>query len=117
MSEWKNRAISLNLHRWGKARLQYEGAERGLRPKFARPRLRHQKIHPRRICQIDDGIIESNPEYKELEKHPNELLKLIAANLTPEDKERLMSEYDNTNFGQSPESSTIPFPTGALQTK
>jgi hypothetical protein len=52
-----------------------------------------------RIMQINDEIVESDPEYKELEECPNELLKLIAAKLTPEDNERLMKEYDNTYFG------------------
>ena len=51
-----------------------------------------------RIMQINDEIVESDPEYKELEKRPN-VLKLIAAKLTPEDNERLMKEYDNTYFG------------------
>ena len=52
-----------------------------------------------RIMQISDEIIESDPEYKKLEERPNELLRLMAAKLTPEDKERLMKEYDNTYYG------------------
>ena len=52
-----------------------------------------------RIMQINDEIIESDPEYKKLEERPNELLRLMAAKLTPEDKERLMKEYDNTYYG------------------
>ena len=51
-----------------------------------------------RIMQINDEIIESDPEYKKLEERPNELLSLMAAKLTPEDKEHLMKEYDNTYF-------------------
>ena len=52
-----------------------------------------------RIMQINDEIIESDPEYKKLEERPNELLRLMAAKLTPEDKEHLMNEYDNTYYG------------------
>ncbi len=52
-----------------------------------------------RIMQINDEIIESDPEYKKLEERPNELLRLMEAKLTPEDKERLMKEYDNTYYG------------------
>ena len=52
-----------------------------------------------RIMQISDEIIESDPEYKKLEARPNELLRLMAAKLTPEDKEQLMKEYDNTYYG------------------
>ena len=51
-----------------------------------------------RIMQIDDEIVEYDPEYKELKKRPNELLKQIAAKLTPEDNESLMYEYDSTYF-------------------
>jgi hypothetical protein len=51
-----------------------------------------------RIMHIDDEIVQYDQEYKELEERPNELLKLIAAKLTPEDNERLMKEYDNTYF-------------------
>ena len=51
-----------------------------------------------RIMQINDEIIESDPEYKKLEERPNELLSLMAAKLTPEDNELLMKEYDNTYF-------------------
>ena len=52
-----------------------------------------------RIVQINDEIVESDPEYKKLEERPNELLRQMAAKLTPEDKERLMKEYDNTYYG------------------
>ena len=52
-----------------------------------------------RIMQINDEIVESDPEYKKLEERPNELLRQMAAKLTPEDKERLMKEYDNTYYG------------------
>jgi hypothetical protein len=51
-----------------------------------------------RIMQIDDEIVQSDPEYKKLEERPNELLRLIAAKLTPEDNELLMNEYDNSYF-------------------
>ncbi len=51
-----------------------------------------------RIMQIEEEIVEADPGYKELEKRPNELLKLIAAKLTPEDNELLMNEYDDTYF-------------------
>ena len=40
-----------------------------------------------RIMQINDEIIQYDPEYKELEERPNELLRLIAAKLTPEDND------------------------------
>ena len=52
-----------------------------------------------RIMQINDEIVQHDPEYQELEERPNELLRLIAAKLTPEDNELLMKEYDNTYFG------------------
>ncbi len=58
-----------------------------------------KKFIPDRIMQINDEIVESDPEYKKLEERPNELLRLMAAKLTPEDKERLMKEYDNTYYG------------------
>ena len=51
-----------------------------------------------RLMQIEEEIVEADPEYKELEERPNELLKLIAAKLTPEDNELLMNEYDDTYF-------------------
>ena len=52
-----------------------------------------------RLMQINDEIVQYDPEYKKLEERPNELLRLMAAKLTPEDNERLMKEYDNTYFG------------------
>ncbi len=52
-----------------------------------------------RIMQINDEIVESDPEYKKLEERPNELLRQMAAQLTPEDKEGLMKEYDNSYYG------------------
>jgi hypothetical protein len=58
-----------------------------------------KKLILERIMQINDEIIESDPEYKKLEERPNELLRLMAAKLTPEDKEHLMKEYDNTYYG------------------
>ncbi len=50
-----------------------------------------------RIAQIDDEIVQYDPEYKKLEERPNELLTLIAAKLTPENN-KLMKEYDNIYF-------------------
>ncbi|HBF38228.1 MAG TPA: hypothetical protein DDW50_13010 [Firmicutes bacterium] len=51
-----------------------------------------------RIMQIDDEIVKDDPEYKELGERPDELLKLVAAKLSPEDS-KLLKEYDNTYFG------------------
>jgi hypothetical protein len=42
---------------------------------------------------------EADPEYKELGERPDELLKLAAAKLPPEDK-ALLKEYDNIWFLQ-----------------
>ena len=50
-----------------------------------------------RITKIDEEIVQYDPEYKKLEKGPDELLSQIAAKLTPEDK-ILMKEYDSTFF-------------------
>ena len=51
------------------------------------------------IMQIDDEIVNDDPEYKKLEERPNELLRLIATKLALEDNEQLMKEYDNIYFG------------------
>jgi len=51
-----------------------------------------------RIMQIDDEIVKDDPEYKELGERPDELLKLVAAKLSPEDS-KLLKEYDNIYFG------------------
>ena len=48
-----------------------------------------------RICQIHEEIVKDDPEFRELRDRPSELLKLIAAKLTPEDK-KLLDEYDET---------------------
>jgi hypothetical protein len=48
--------------------------------------------------QIDDEIVKDDPEYKELGERPAELLKLVAAKLSPEDN-KLLKEYDNIYFG------------------
>ena len=52
-----------------------------------------------RVCQIDEEIVEEDPEYQKLKEHPNELLKLIAAKLSPEDQQ-LLNEYDAKYFRQ-----------------
>jgi hypothetical protein len=49
--------------------------------------------------QIDDEIVEADPEYKRLGERPNELLELAAAKLTPEDG-KLLKEYDDIWFQQ-----------------
>jgi hypothetical protein len=51
-----------------------------------------------RIMQIDDEIVKDDPEYKELGERPAELLKLVAAKLSPEDN-KLLKEYDNIYLG------------------
>ena len=51
-----------------------------------------KKLILERIMQINDEIIESDPEYKKLEERPNELLSLMAAKLTLEDKEHSFDE-------------------------
>ncbi|MGE5604759.1 MAG: hypothetical protein ACM3YE_03600 [Bacteroidota bacterium] len=45
-----------------------------------------QKFILNRLTQIHDEIVGEDPEYRELGERPDELLKLIAAKLTPEDK-------------------------------
>lgn len=52
-----------------------------------------------RICQIDDEVINVDPEYKKLGERPDELLKLVAAKLSPEDN-LLLKEYDDIWFEQ-----------------
>ena len=52
-----------------------------------------------RICQIDDEIVNVDPEYNKLGERPDELLKLVAAKLTPEDN-KLLKEYDDIWFEQ-----------------
>jgi hypothetical protein len=52
-----------------------------------------------RIMQIDDEIVNVDPEYKELEERPDELLRLVAAKLSPEDNQ-LLKEYDDIWFQQ-----------------
>ncbi|HEY8462722.1 MAG TPA: hypothetical protein VIM29_01620 [Bacillota bacterium] len=58
-----------------------------------------KKLIFERICQIDQEIVEADPEYKKLGERPSELLKLLAAKLSPEDQE-LLNEYDDKNFEQ-----------------
>jgi uncharacterized protein (DUF433 family) len=52
-----------------------------------------------RIMQIDDEIVKGDPEYKQLGERPDELLRLIAAKLSPEDNQ-LLKEYDDIWFQQ-----------------
>jgi len=52
-----------------------------------------------RICQIDEEIVEEDPEYQKLKERPSELLRLLAAKLSPEDQE-LLNEYDDKYFQQ-----------------
>jgi hypothetical protein len=53
-----------------------------------------QKFILDRLAQIHEEIVKDDPEIRELEEKPNELLKLIAAKLTPEDR-KLLSEYED----------------------
>ena len=50
-----------------------------------------------RISQIDEEVVEEDPEYKHLGERPRELLELAAAKLSPEDG-KLLKEYDNIYF-------------------
>ena len=52
-----------------------------------------------RITQIDNEIVQNDPEYKERGERPGELLKLAAAKLSPEDG-MLLKEYVNNCFDQ-----------------
>lgn len=52
-----------------------------------------------RTCQIDEEIINDDPEYQNLGERPSELLKAAAAKLTPEDRQ-LLKEYDDIWFAQ-----------------
>ena len=58
-----------------------------------------QKFILDRIAQIDNEIVQNDPEYKERGERPGELLKLVAAKLSPEDG-ALLKEYVNTCFDQ-----------------
>ena len=54
------------------------------------------------ITQIDEEIVQNDPEYKQrcaLAHSPGELLKLATAKLSPEDG-MLLKEYVNTCFDQ-----------------
>ena len=53
-----------------------------------------QKFILDRLTQIHDEIVFHDPEHRELGERPDELLKLIAAKLTPEDK-KLLDEYED----------------------
>lgn len=53
-----------------------------------------QKFIFDRIIQIHDEILIHDPEFRKLGERPDELLKLIAAKLTPEDR-KLLDEYEN----------------------
>lgn len=53
-----------------------------------------QKFILNRLTQIHDEIVSQDAEYRELGERPDELLKLIAAKLTPEDK-KLLDEYQD----------------------
>ena len=58
-----------------------------------------QKFILDRITQIDNEIVQNDPEYKERGERPGELLKLAAAKLSPEDG-MLLKEYVNNWFDQ-----------------
>ncbi len=59
-----------------------------------------QKFILDRIAQIDNEIVQNDPEYKERGERLGELLKLAAAKLSPEDG-MLLKEYVNTCFDQT----------------
>jgi hypothetical protein len=52
-----------------------------------------------RIMQIDDEIVNIDPEYKKLGGRPDELLRLVATKLSQEDNQ-LLKEYDDIWFQQ-----------------
>jgi hypothetical protein len=58
-----------------------------------------QKLIFDRLCQIDEEIVDPDPEYKKLGERPDELLKQVTAKLSPEDNE-LLKEYDEVWFEQ-----------------
>jgi len=58
-----------------------------------------KKIILDRIGQIDEEVVEADPEYKQFGERPNELLELVAAKLSPEDN-GLLKEYDDIWFLQ-----------------
>jgi len=58
-----------------------------------------KKLIFERICNLDEEIVEADPEYQKLGEGPGELLKLLAAKLSPEDK-KLLNEYDAKYFEQ-----------------
>ncbi|HBF37816.1 MAG TPA: hypothetical protein DDW50_10885 [Firmicutes bacterium] len=64
-----------------------------------RQKLRIQKLIFDRLCQIDEEIVDPDPEYKKLGERSDELLKQVAAKLSPEDNE-LLKEYDEVWFEQ-----------------
>ena len=53
-----------------------------------------QKFILDRLTQIHDEIVKDDLEHRELGERPDELLKLIAAKLTPEDR-KLLDEYED----------------------
>jgi hypothetical protein len=52
-----------------------------------------------RLNQLDDEIVNVDPEYKKLGERPDKLLKLVAAKLSAEDNQ-LLKEYDDIWFQQ-----------------
>jgi hypothetical protein len=56
-----------------------------------------QKFILDRLTQIDEEVVDVDPEYKQLGERPNELLELVAAKLSPEDG-KLLKEYYNIYF-------------------
>lgn len=58
-----------------------------------------QKFIFDRLNQIDEEIVEADPEYKKLGERPEELMELVAAKLSPEDGQ-LLKEYDDIWFAQ-----------------
>ena len=58
-----------------------------------------KKLSSTASCRIDDEIVNIDPEYNKLGERPDELLRLVAAKLTPEDNQ-LLKEYDDIWFAQ-----------------
>ena len=73
-----------------------------------------QKFILDRICQINDEIVNDDPEYRELLEQVDEWKKQIAAKLPPEDK-KLLEDYEGSWLAQIWRQEEIIFSEGLME--
>jgi hypothetical protein len=66
-----------------------------------------------RLCQIQDEILTSDPEYKELGKVPSELFNQLFQKLSPEDRE-ILDQYDSGRMAQLDREDEILYSRGLM---